>query len=374
MISINSFFDNFKSIIIILGKSMQYYTYFILLTVLISSISCTSNNSLDPKEPSKKPFCWVVGQCDSTNFAPILFSEDGGVSWQRKGMKQIVLEGINLTDVWAVNENTIWAIGDKSSIFKSTDKGNTWKRINLGDIVSDINFMNIFVFDKSKIWVSGDKGTIVHSSDNGINWVNLCEDRFVDYAFQGVCAITKDVVYAVGGHQEHDDGFIIRTLDGGKSWEVINPAQNFNINRWIGAASNKNTILIYGSKSHYILSSDNGHSWKNDSIPSIGGGGGAPDINNLKLLDYQTWWCAMDLNTIAYTFDSGKSWTIQESGTSGCFMLGIDNLDGKTCVSVGSPFSMPIVSKIVHTTNKGLTWNETYSFNGFLSKVSFIRD
>ena len=79
-------------------------------------------------------------------------------------------------------------------------------------------------------------------------------------------------------------GFIARTINGGQTWDSLVPENNYNRNEWIGVkSSDAGHLIIYGGKSHYIFSNDAGMSWKNDSVPGVGGRAGAAGA--IKKLD-----------------------------------------------------------------------------------------
>lgn len=79
----------------------------ILLCILAIQVGCKKDND----DPVKKKYVWAVGHADSTNYALIYFSDNGGENWVRQGEGQAALKDINIYDVWAVDENTVWAVG-----------------------------------------------------------------------------------------------------------------------------------------------------------------------------------------------------------------------------------------------------------------------
>jgi len=350
----------------------------ILIVFLITSISCKKDNNPDnPKEPDvKKKYAWVCGQADSTGYGLILFSADSGNTWTRQGSGQAVLHGIDVTDIWAVDENNVWAIGTNNTVLKTSDKGNTWNKINLPNNPANLDLMAISIVNKTNIWISGNNGTIYHSVDNGNSWT-LCDTAFFGQAFlQGIWAINQNKVYVVGGMDigGYMTGFVAYTLDGGITWDSLVPADNYNINEWIGVTSSGNTIVIYGGKAHYMVSTDGGTTWKNDSVPNTGGMGGA-DINHLIMLNPQTWWGAFDMGQIFITYDGGASWLSQQTGQGGFFMLGIDAWDSQLALAVGAPTGSSNNCPIIKTINGGALWENKYNTsNATLYKITFIKD
>jgi len=57
-----------------------------------------------------------------------------------------------------------------------------------------------------------------------------------------------------------------------------------------------------------MFSNDGGQSWRNDTTGIVGGNSvGEPDINDLTMVDKQTWWGALDYDNIGLTSNSGNS-------------------------------------------------------------------
>jgi photosystem II stability/assembly factor-like uncharacterized protein len=134
-----------------------------------------------------------------------------------------------------------------------------------------------------------------------------------------------------------------------------------------------NNIVVYGGQTHYTASHDAGATWKNDSVPAPGGGGGA-DINCLAMVDAQTWWGAFDYDGIYITSDGGTSWTNQSSAGPGAMWLyGIDYYDRNLAVIVAPSSSSP-TGKIIKTSNGGKVWELKYNSRSGLFKVSFIKN
>ena len=312
----------------------------------------------------------------------ILFTPDAGETWQRQGEGSVALQGIDVSDIWAIDENNVWATGINNTILRTIDGGQTWTRIQAPANLPNAELSPICIVNKSNIWIAGSSGLnglIYKSIDNGSTWTMLDTAFFHHNRLQGLWANNTDKVFVVGEHHiEGNDprGFIGYTLDGGVTWDSITPANDFNKWTWIGVVSSGNTIVIYGSKAHYIVSTDGGNTWKNDSVPVTGGGGAKADINDLIMLDPQTWWGAFDMGNIFITTDGGTTWTEQPSTGSagGSFLVGIDTWDGQLALVVGYGFYNPPISPILKTVNGGASWDSIYNYSMPFWKVSFIKD
>lgn len=348
--------------------------FLVVMMVILITIGCGKTNDDNDDPVEKKKHAWVSGDQDSTGYGMILFSADGGDTWVRQGMGSSALLGIDIQDIWAIDENNVWAIGSNNAILRTINGGQTWTRVQAPVNTANPVLMSISIVNKTNIWISGANGTVYNSTDNGGTWTMFDTAVFHNAALQGIWAISPEKVYVVG--QSGDvagRGFIGYTLDGGVTWDSVTPAEDYNQHEWIGVTASGNTIVVYGGKAHYVVSTDGGTTWENGYVPHTGGESGA-DINHLIMLNSQTWWGAFDEGQIFITSDGGTSWTLQQTGQGGYFMVGIDAWDSQLAIAVGAPLSMPIQSPIIKTGNGGTSWEKKYTCNTTLWKVTFIKD
>lgn len=345
----------------------HYTTLFIILIVALSiQIGCKKEDN----NPDKLKYVWAVGNYDTTtNHALIYFSDNGGENWVRQGEGQAALKDININDVWAVDENTVWAVADQNVILKTMDGGTTWNRVTAPSKQNNVELSSISLIGSDNIWISGLSGEVYHSTDAGNSWTTIQSEVINNNSMQGIHAINSNVVYVAG--ENNSGGFIAMTNDGGITWDSIVPANNYNKHNWIGVtSSNPSNIVIYGQRSHYIHSNDGGQNWTNDSLTGATNGG---DINCLKILDANTWWGAFDYEGIFITDNTGNSWNQQNSvPPSGMYLVGIDSYDYKLCVIVGSS-SDSFIGKIIKTSDGGQLWELCIETDAWMNKVSFIK-
>ncbi|KAF0201113.1 MAG: glycosyl hydrolase bnr [Bacteroidetes bacterium] len=326
--------------------------------------SCNKDDSV----PSERKKCaWVAGSIDNTGYGMILYSDDGGENWERQGEGNPSLLGIDVEDIWAVDEQTVWAIGTKNVILKTLDGGKNWVQVLAPANNPGTQLSSICIVNQTNIWISGSGGTVYSSTDNGNTWTRFDPTFFNSHFIQGIWAITPQKVYVAGNDQER--GYIFCTTDGGATWDSISPSADYNRHSWIGVTSNKNTIVIYGRASHYIASTDGGITWKNDSVPT----GGGADINDLMMLNPETWWGAFDYNQFYLTNDGGSVWIRQLTVNNTMFMFGIDAWDSQFALAVSRNSGMPLRGFILKTVNGGTNWEVKQSYSSRLSKITFIK-
>jgi len=183
---------------------------------------------------------------------------------------------------------------------------------------------------------------------------------------QGIFAVSDQVVYAVGNSAAPPAGIVLRTLDGGTSWEKIELPNNYNENGWIGVkATDEDHVVIYGGKGHYAVTANGGVQWV------TGGPLSTRDLNALTMLDHANYWAACDFDSIIRTNDSGISWAERQSdGISNSFLVGISTLNENTALIVGCSAGFPSHGKILKTVNGGVKWTAVYTCGINIQKVA----
>ncbi|MDT8392688.1 MAG: hypothetical protein RQ761_02515 [Bacteroidales bacterium] len=349
------------------------------LTILIViSLLCTTCKKDDDNNDynTRQPYAWAVGHQDSTGYGTILFSPDYGETWTRQGVGLAGLRGVDLINVLATGNSTVWAVGAEGSIFKTTDAGQNWARMAGPQVPEGTEFMSVSEAGSSTVWISGSNGFVISTSDGGSSWTVYDTTIFRSGMMQGICVVNEEIVYVVGGvsSQKGLRGLIGYTADGGQTWDTVQLPNNYNRHEWIGASSyGPENIVIYGMQGHYTYTSDGGASWTNDST-GIGGGNQGADINCLKMLSPQTWWASLDYDHIAITHDSGISWTEQGSaGPSNMFLVGLDHYNENYALVAGQSAGWPMKGKILRTSNGGAEWKLVYDSDTWIVKVSFVQ-
>lgn len=310
------------------------------------------NSGCIPLEKLYGYSAWVVGDVAKDGKAMILYSDDSGGSWSRQGT-DVLPDGENLSDVYAVSMYEVWAVGSGGLLIKTNNGGKNWKVVDLPDELKAGELAHISIFEDD-IWLSGNGGLIGFSKDGGKSWtVADLPEGSQEYLLQGIHAINNDLVYAVGNKSTGTEtGIVLRTEDGGLTWDRIVLPNDYNVNGWIGVkATDENHVIIFGGKGHYAVTANGGKQWV------AGGPLFWKDLNSLVMLDERTYWAACDFDTIILTRDSGISWEEQPSaGTGNSFLLGIAALDRNHALIAGGSAGYPQFGKILRTSNGGQSW------------------
>ncbi len=339
-------------------------------TLMSAILLITSLSFMTSCEPTVEYVAWVVGEADENGKAMLLYSSDSGKTWNRQGL-DILPDEVSLSSLHAIDKNRVWAIGESGLIINTTDGGSTWQRIESNDIDDNMAMHSISIC-QSHIWISGSSGLIMRSPDGGDNWTIFDDNSFEnfekiqEFLIQGIYAINEDIVYAVGNRSTTPSGIVLRTLDGGESWEDIDMPNDYNQHGWIGVkATDPDHVVIFGGQGHFIVTADGGNEW------ITGGPLSTRDINDLVMVSSTDYWAACDYDSIIRTTNSGISWEEQPSdGTSNSFLVGIDTLDGNEALIIGQSAGWPPFGKILKTTDGGKSWKSIYDCDTNLFKVA----
>jgi len=163
------------------------------------------------------------------------------------------------------------------------------------------------------------------------------------------------------------DGLILKTTDGGNSWQEISS----NTNNWLEDIFFIDGIKgwITGSNGTVLITSDGGDNWNNINT-SIN-----THLRSIYFLNDDFGWVSGD-NAIYRTTNGGLNWEInrQDSIFFSFFSITfIDSLKGIVCG--GKLLQQQVHGFIDLTTNGGVTWTTEFETNlGYLSSILFVED
>ncbi len=183
------------------------------------------------------------------DFGRILKTSDSGNSWTYQSISQQYLTGVSY-----VNSSVIVTVGwqgthsPRYNIYRSSDSGYTWNTIIsvLGSVLLDVDF-----FGGNGMAIGGNLCLV--SSDSGASWIA----RNFSGQFYGVQLVNDSTAYVVGTH-----GQIRKTTDFGLSWINLSSGTNRFLYGLYFTDINNGTAV----GDHVILrTSDGGQSWDNQT-------------------------------------------------------------------------------------------------------------
>lgn len=151
----------------------------------------------------------------------VLKTIDKGNSWA-----QLTLEGtisLSYNKIYFYNENIGFIMGRGSAIHKTTDGGNTWIQIPM-DIESYSSIESIHFFNEQQgLAVSGIVSKILQTNDGGLTWSTVEEFPSPTW-IRHMTFVNNQIGIAVG-----QNGFMIRTEDGGNTWTEVKTGYSGNL-------------------------------------------------------------------------------------------------------------------------------------------------
>jgi photosystem II stability/assembly factor-like uncharacterized protein len=259
-------------------------------------------------------------------------SLDGGKTWKNVGLKdsraigKIIINPNNPDIVFVAALGHPFGTNTERGIFRTTDGGKTWEKVLYKDektggidVAFDPHNPNVLF---GALWQarrtswsmeSGGPGSgLYRSTDGGTTWKRLEEHGLPKgpYGKIGVVvAANSDRVYAlIEAHGA--EGGLYRSDDGGDSWELVNPSHALWQRPWyymhvIADPRDENVLYIMDVEA--FKSTDGGHLFNRVKVPH-------GDNHGLWIdpMDTRRMIAAND-GGVTVTLDGGKNWTHQDN-------------------------------------------------------------
>jgi len=262
---------------------------------------------------------YIVG-----DYGTILKTSDGGANWvpQISGTMQ------NLNAVKFIDDNIGIIVGDDGTILKTSGGGENWDLINSG---TNKKLTACSFADENICYAVGDdintSAIILKSANKGDNW-SIIQNSFSNiysYRLGTVCFLDADTGFAGGNGDAMTT--IIKTTDGGDSWD-----------------------LIYGGEPY--------------------------TINSIFFVNNNVGYAVGDGSNILKTINGGDTWTIDDSQNSINKRAIFFTNDSVGYVAIGNgPPNNPLSYKILKTIDTGDTWDEvTSDVDTYLMSLYFVNN
>lgn len=197
-------------------------------------------------DPSNSDRIWV-GTGENNNQRSVAYgdgiyrSDDGGKSWQHKGLKnsehigKIIVHPDNSDIVWVAAIGPLWSSGGDRGVYKTTDGGDSWEKVleidkhtGVTDLVIDPRNPDILyaaAFQRARhvfTYLGGGPGSgIYKSTDGGKHW-NKAQSGLPDVDLGrigiSISPANPDIIYAIVEAANGKSGFF-KSTDGAASWE-----------------------------------------------------------------------------------------------------------------------------------------------------------
>lgn len=200
---------------------------------------------------------WAVG-----DLGTIIRTGDGGKTWIKQ---KCPVPSFYLMDVFFVSSTKGWIVTEKTHILYTDNGGETWN-IQFRD--KDYILKAVSFSDPLNGWAVGEFGFTYHTQDGGVHWKH-------EAGFYGENKETSDIeggnflfsVTAVDAQKAWGvgiDGYVVRTLDGGKTWKEVKTGAPKT--QFFCVASNQVGTVLLGGKEMILVSKDDGKTWTNPTF------------------------------------------------------------------------------------------------------------
>ena len=191
------------------------------------------------------------------------------------------------------------------SLRRTKDGGNFWQQVSNPP---DSAFFALHFVD-SLIGYSGGTNAVYRTTDGAESWQEMTIEPGVHFGLWDIYFVDKQYGWAVGGSSDiFDAGIILKTTDGGKTWEVNRHPTH------IGSAVyfiNPDVGYIAGDPAWggvIMMTKDGGENW-DYYYPS------SPHLNDIVFIDDSTGWAIGARGFLLHTRDGGSTWQRMETGT-----------------------------------------------------------
>jgi len=194
----------------------------------------------------------------------------------------------NLNDVYVVNNDTAFAVGNNGKLIFTVDKGKNWNNLNSG---TDKDLLNIKFINRTTGIITGDS-ILLKTTNDGLNWniLNLPVSKLKDVF------ILNNRFSSIPG----SNGKILTSYDTWNTWSV----QNANLNENIIKVFYKDSIngKCISENGKFLKTTNGGINWLNQSSISI------DKINDAFFKSFTEIIVIGDNGKIMYTSNGGISW------------------------------------------------------------------
>jgi len=256
-------------------------------------------------------------------------------------ISRIVIHPKNPDLVYIAAQGALYGPTEDRGVYKSTDGGVTWKKTlyknNLSGAVElsmDINAPDILY---AALWhherdpnvmISGGEGSgLYKSTDAGETWTELTEGLPKEKGKMAIAVspANSEKVYAlIESDSDQDKGGLFVSMDGGKSWSMVSGDNRLVQRAWyyielLPDPNNEN--IVYVLSAPFLRSIDGGKTWEVLDAPHS-------DCHDLWINpDDSNNMIMSDDGGAAISFNFGKNWSTQDiMPTAQFYRIDLDNL------------------------------------------------
>lgn len=253
---------------------------------------------------------------------------------------------------------------------------------------SNASFRGISAVNDSVCWISGSNGTVMRTLNGGKSWEKhtVPGHNNADFRDNQAFSSEKAIIMAIGSPAK-----IFRTNNGGKSWWLTYFYDHPDAFLDGMAFWNEKEGIAFGDQIDgriFIIKTDNGgNSWypiEEENMPAAldGEGGFAGSGTGIYVGSDSLAWIGLGFprGRVLYSTNKGLTWDFQLTGLgNGDSSRGVYSIDishKNEMIAVGGSWNKPVAEDltVVTSSNRGAAWNmvEENTPKGYRSCVAFI--
>lgn len=237
----------------------------------------------------------------------------------------------DLNDVFFIDADTGFAVGNSGAIIKTTNGGVNWSSLNSNGLFT-IN--SVYFINSNLGFAACSDGIIIKTINGGADWSNYyCN---TSNAINDIYFINANEGFAVG-----DGGLILSTSDAGVNWTTLTSNTTQNLNGLF--CINNQTVFVVGNNGLILKTNNSGLTWNGiaSGVTSI--------LRSITFTDADTGYISGNSGKILKTINAGTNWSQKVSGT-------VSNLSSIFFCNSSVGYACGSGGKIIKTTNSGNSW------------------
>ncbi len=275
----------------------------------------------------------VLKDPSSGNSQPrIMCTRDGGQSWSKQGLEGFFNFPVT---VYLVDGQVgyLGSMGLQGKLYRTDNGGISWQELTLPSGLQT-SFFDIFFLDENTGWALGGQ-VMVYTTDGGGTWNTSTVPELGERMINAVFFTSPTVGFAVGGvpgDSQADppttghDGFIMKSTDGGKTWQMLQEGYSGELFRVVFAGAQQGWACGGGTAGLILHSADGGDNWGEQAVPA-GQHGAADYVSGISFADdlhgFATGNIGEGTPMVLRTSDGGQSWSIDQD-----YVHAFDGLSG----------------------------------------------
>lgn len=252
-----------------------------------------------------------------------------------------------------VDDSVVWLSGSKGWVGRSINGGKDWRFLQVVGYEA-YDFRSLYAFDAQKAIIAnaGSPAHVLLTTDGGITW-NLVYKNENPEAFPDGMDFWNQQEGLIYGDPIRQRMMILRTQDGGQSWEELSAQQEplleqgeasfaasgTNIRSFAGGSV---AIATGGKVSRLWFSKDQGHNWQSVTTPIIQGEAATGifsfafwDQNRGIIVGGDYTQDTLKTKHVFLTFDGGQTWEAPTKPTGG-YRSCVEYLDQASLLACGT--------------------------------------